>query len=89
MGVQRGVQYVFRAANERLRTRLEGLTYRGRQPVICECSDPDCMEVLDLTHEEYTLLRDKGHFVVLRGHDTPAVESVVESRDDYDIVDKF
>jgi hypothetical protein len=88
MSVAREMQSVFRAANERLRSRLEDLTYRGRRPVICECSDPECMEVLELTRAQYRQVREQGNFVIARGHVTPEVEHVVESTDDYDVVRK-
>lgn len=89
MAVHRGVQNVFRAANERLRTRMEALTYRGRRPVICECSDTRCMEVLELRPEEYQRVRDCGYFVISHGHDMPEIEQIVERGDGYDVVEKF
>jgi hypothetical protein len=90
MGViERGVQSVFRAANERLRTRMEGLLYHGRRPVICECSNPDCLDVLELTPEEYREVRGAGNFVVASGHSNPAIEYVVERRERFDIVKKY
>jgi hypothetical protein len=84
--VQRGVQSVFRAANERLRSRLKG--HRGPRPVICECSNPKCMEVLDITPEDYQRVRDDGHFLVADGHETAEIERVVERRDGFVVVDK-
>jgi hypothetical protein len=88
MGVQRGVQSVFRAANERLRSRMEGVSYRGRRPVICECGDPDCMEILELTRDEYQRVRDQGNFVVATGHAAVELEHVVERRDGFDVARK-
>jgi hypothetical protein len=88
MAAERGVQYVFRAANERLRSRMEGLTDRGRRPVICECSDPDCMEILDLSSDEYQSVRDAGHFIVAAGHETPDIETTVDRRSGYFVVSK-
>jgi hypothetical protein len=82
------MQSVFRAANERLRSRMEAMTYRGRRPVICECSDPSCMEVLELTRGQYRRVREHGNFVIAHGHATPQVEHVVENGDGYDVVRK-
>jgi hypothetical protein len=82
------MQSVFRAANERLRSRMEAMTYRGRRPVICECSDPDCMEVLELTSAQYRRVRERGNFVIAHGHVTPEIEHVVENCDGYDLVSK-
>ena len=83
------MQSVFRAANERLRVRMEGLLYRGRRPVICECSDPDCLEVLELTPEEYDEIRAAGNFVIASGHSLPAIERVVDRREWFDVVEKY
>jgi hypothetical protein len=88
MGDQRAMQRVFRAANERLRSRMEGLSFRGRRPVICECSDPDCIETLELTREEYQHVRDEGNFVITPGHGIDEIEHVVERGDAYEIVQK-
>jgi hypothetical protein len=87
MGDQRAMQRVLRA-NERLRSRMEGLSVRGRRPVICECSDPDCIEVLELTREEYQHVRDEGNFVITPGHGIDEIEHVVERGDAYEIVHK-
>ena len=82
------MQWVFRAADERLRSRMDRPTYRGRRPVICECSDPECLEVLELTRAEYSRVRARGNFAIAHGHVTPEVERVVESCDGYDVVSK-
>jgi len=89
MDVQRGVQSVFRAANERLRTHIERIIYRGARPVFCECSDPGCMELLPLAPEEYRQVREAGNFVVLNGHETPEIERVVARHNGYLIVEKY
>jgi hypothetical protein len=85
---QRAVERVFRAANERLRFRMERLSVRGRRPVICECSDPDCIEVLELTRKEYQHVRDEGNFVITPGHGIDEIEHVVERGNAYEIVRK-
>ena len=82
------MQSVFRAANERLRARMEELFFRGPRPVICECSDPECMKVLQLERGEYQRIREGGYFVVANGHETPDIEQVVGRRDGYLVVDK-
>lgn len=88
MSRERSMESVFRAANERLRSRMEAMTYRGRHPVICECSSMDCMDVLELTCAEYRLVRERGNFVIAHRHITPELERVVESGDGYDVVRK-
>jgi hypothetical protein len=86
MDVQRGVQSVFRAANERLRSTLAG--HRGPRPVICECADQNCMALLNLTRDDYERVRNAGHFVVVTGHEDLEIERVVGERDGYLVVDK-
>jgi hypothetical protein len=88
VGVQKGVQRVFRAANERLRERVDALALPGRRPVICECSDPDCMQILKVARREYEIIRADGHFVVVGGHEAAEIERVVARRDGYAVVDK-
>jgi hypothetical protein len=86
--IQRGVQSVFRAANERLRAHMERRETIDPRPVICECSDTSCMQVLEVSCSEYEGVRRQGHFMVAAGHDTPEIERVVEERDGYAVVDK-
>jgi hypothetical protein len=87
-GGSRTVQSVFRAANERLRDRLDALVLRGTRPAICECSDVECFELLQVSREEYRAVRKQGWFFVARGHARPDLEHIVERRDGFDIVEK-
>ena len=65
------------------------LDLAGRIPLVCECSDPDCLQVIDLTHEEFAAVRSSSNrYVVVTGHAGPEVERVVDSRDGFDIVEK-
>ena len=88
MDVQRDVESVFRAANERLRAHVEKIIYRGPRPVLCECSDPTCMELLHVAPDDYRRVREAGNFVVLNGHESPEIERVVGRQNGYLIVDK-
>jgi hypothetical protein len=84
----RAVQSVFRAANERLRERLEAIFVRGPRPVICECSDFECFEILQVSREEYGPVRKQGWYFVVQGHAQLDIEHIVERRDGFDIVEK-
>jgi len=56
---------------------------------ICECVRVDCGGILDLSIGEYTLVRSHPRrFVVLPGHDEPAIESIVEVHPGYVVVEK-
>jgi hypothetical protein len=79
---------LFRRANEE--ANREAL--RGDVPaeleVVCECTDRDCRQALTMSTAEYEWLRQNPRrFVVLPGHEAPAVERVVERFDGYVIVE--
>ena len=81
---------VFRAANERLKDRLAGLEENGKVPFICECSDADCLQVVELAMRSYEDVRAQGErrFFVLPGHDGEG-ENVVGEGDGFVIVEKI
>ena len=83
MGVRRGVPNVFRAANERLDAQMEALSLDDRRPVICECSDPDCMTVIDVALNEYRAVREGGYFIVAIDHEAAGCDRIVERRSGY------
>ena len=57
--------------------------------LICECSDSDCSRALAMPLTEYEWLRqDPLRFVLLPGHEAPAIEDVVERHETYVIVEK-
>src|SRR5438445_12666760 len=56
---------------------------------ICECVRVDCGGVLDLSIAEYARVRSHPRrFVVLPGHEEPAVESTIEVYPGYVVVEK-
>lgn len=85
------------AANEAVFRRVNEGIERGqwpgdeRQPVgfRCECARLGCNALVEISVREYEHARDKPRrFVMLEGHETPAVETVVERRNGYVIVEK-
>jgi hypothetical protein len=85
------------AENEvRFRQRNEEIAQLARRQappleltVVCECSDSDCTRTLTMPYAEYEWLRqDPVRFVVLPGHEAPAVEDAIERHDAYVIVAK-
>jgi hypothetical protein len=57
--------------------------------VICECADGGCTERMEVPVAEYEAVRrDPRRYLVVPGHETPEFESVVESRDDWLVVEK-
>lgn len=65
----------FREANESIRAKAESWAMDGRLPVLCECADVGCTEVLQLTAREYEDVRSEprwfatapGHYVNAEG----------------------
>ena len=82
-------EMVFRAANEQF-ARLAALIPRpSSSDVICECADRGCLKLLTIERSQYEWLRQNPwRFVVLAGHEAPAVEDVVERHRGYLIVEK-
>jgi hypothetical protein len=55
----------------------------------CECGRLDCSELLPMTPEAYERIRsDPCRFLVLPGHENPQIETVVERRPSYVVVEK-
>jgi hypothetical protein len=81
---------IFRAANERLKDRLEGVQVDGRIPFICECGDADCLEPVELSLDAYEAVRERdNHFFMLSGHDDSDTEDVVGRVDGYIVTEKW
>lgn len=81
---------LFRHVNE----QIEGLndafgSLDARFTVVCECGDQGCIEQLELPRDEYERVRaDPTLFVIKRGHQAEAVESVVAEGEDYSVIRK-
>jgi hypothetical protein len=81
----------FREANESIQSRAEEWKMDGLLPVICECADPSCTELLQLTPSEYEDVRAEPRwFINAHGHHVNAKgwARVVSVHDRYDIVEK-
>ncbi|HEX3236945.1 MAG TPA: hypothetical protein VHQ99_00920 [Gaiellaceae bacterium] len=81
---------IFRQVNEQIRDLNRTFeTEEGTMTVICECGNSDCTERLQLRVQEYERVRsDARLYVIARGHEIPAVETVVEQNEGYDVVQK-
>ena len=83
-------QSVFREVNERI-AAISNRYAEELLPIayLCECLDTKCTETVELSPSAYEALRADGHrFVVLPGHEEPAVEATVEETLRYLIVEK-
>ncbi|HEY3550520.1 MAG TPA: hypothetical protein VGK69_05655 [Gaiellaceae bacterium] len=84
-------QTLFREVNERIAALSDRYADELRpNSYICECLSPDCAAMLELSHDEYERFREQGaRFFVLPGHEDPAVEDVVETTEQYVVVEKI
>ena len=81
---------LFREVNEniaRLEERHGGTITES--VFICECADEGCTDQLAVDHDTYRRVREQPRlFFVLPGHQDPELERVVETHDDYLVVEK-
>jgi hypothetical protein len=91
-GLQRRV-----AGNEVLFREVNEAIERGQWPgeedspaaFRCECARLDCNELVSLRPREYEHVRaTPRRFVVMPGHEVRELETVVETRSDYVVVEK-
>jgi len=79
----------FRDANERIRGAAAGHGIAERVPFICECADPGCTQILQLSLAEYEMIRTQPRcFLHAVGHHTEEHEMVVEEKPGYAVVEK-
>jgi hypothetical protein len=82
-------EVLFRRANDEAARRTRTSSLPAELEVVCECADRDCHQTLTMPMAEYEWLRqNRWRFVVLPGHEAPAVEEVVERFDGYVVVEK-
>ena len=57
---------------------------------VCECGTASCEGRIEMTLREYDAVREQDdRFPVLPGHELPEIETVVERRERYVVVDKL
>jgi hypothetical protein len=81
-------QALFREVNERIEQLALDSDDGSQDSYICECGNPECTELMELTRAEYEAVREHANrFAVLQAHENPATEAVVEQRGHYNIVE--
>ena len=79
---------LFRSVNEAV-SDAQAPDEDGRIAFLCECSDRECTERIRLTVQEYREVRsDPLRFVIVPGHETPAIENVIERTGGHEVVEK-
>jgi hypothetical protein len=82
---------LFREVNERVQELAERFATDPALPpgFVCECSNADCAEHVDVPLEVYERIRgNPRRFVVLPGHVLGEIEHVVEQTERYVVVEK-
>jgi hypothetical protein len=80
---------LFREVNERLEELAQGFAHPGKLDLICECGNASCASRIEMDPEEYEQVRsDSTTFAIVKGHEMPDVEEIVERRKRYDVVRK-
>jgi hypothetical protein len=80
----------FAKANEQIRDRAERLEFDDAVPFLCECSNVNCVETMQLPLPTYRDARGRGDAFILRaGHNDPSVERIVGNVAGYILVQKF
>ena len=78
-----------RHANERIEHAAAAVGHAGTRPLICECSLDGCVERMEVEPDAYDDVRGhEARFVTLPGHETTAIEVIVERNELYQIVEK-
>lgn len=79
---------LFREVNERILELTDTFDAEGLE-VLCECSNAECGETLQITITEYPLIRAQGNrFAILAGHEDPTIEIVVDRNERFLVVEK-
>jgi hypothetical protein len=83
-------QALFRAVNGQIEQIAEGNATVSPINFLCECASPDCGAYIELAQGEYEAIRqDPTHFFVLPDHVFPEVETILDDRGRYVVVEKF
>jgi hypothetical protein len=87
---------LFREVNDRIEELSADVEKQGIAPegglveFHCECGREGCAERVRMTVSEYEHVRaENDRFVLFPGHETTAMEAVVERSDRYVVVDKL
>jgi hypothetical protein len=82
-------QVIFREVNERLRALADAVP-DGKADYLCECSDVQCTERIELRLFEYEAVRARPKsFFIIAGHERLEVERVVDQTDGFMVVEKI
>lgn len=81
---------IFRQVNEQIESLNRDFDTEGRtMTAVCECASGDCTDRFEISVSTYEAVRaDPRRFVIASGHARPTFESVVDTGDGYEVVEK-
>ena len=81
---------IFRQVNEQIESLNRDVGTEDRtMTVVCECANGDCTERFEISVAEYERVRaDPRRYIIVAGHNLPEYESIIDSRDAYEVVEK-
>jgi hypothetical protein len=81
---------IFRGINARIEEGAEEHDVSGSLPFHCECGRASCLETIEIPARGYAaIMQERYRFVVVPGHEQPAIERIVETSAGYLIVEKI
>ena len=79
----------FRKVNESIGSRDDAPSTPVTAAYLCECGALGCNELVELSREDYEAVRAHSRrFFLIPGHEEPEVETVVERREGFFVVEK-
>jgi hypothetical protein len=88
-------EVLFRERNKQMKRRVEALLPKQNRDsykigFVCECSDVDCHDVLEMSLAEFSRHHRKPSTFVLKAeHQNEDIERVVKATDNFIVVEKF
>ena len=82
-------QILFREVNDRISDVVERFGDLREIDFVCECSQSDCVETVQLDLDEYKAIRSSPRlFVICPGHEVLEVENVIDRNERFALVEK-
>jgi hypothetical protein len=82
-------EIVFRNWNESIHGTELSESDQSESDFLCECCDAECAENIRMPYSEYGKIHKQTDlFTIVPGHQVTSIERVLETREDYSIVQK-
>lgn len=86
-------EVMFRHANTKNKGRQRRADHATDETIVnffCECSNRNCHERIPVSIKDYEKVhKSNKHFIVLIGHENPAIEQVVKREGAFNVIQKY